>query len=171
VRAKKAPQLFLLGPPLPGRLPLENSEGCQLSLGLEHSFHGGRTEAADELVLQVFDAHEEAQPLHIPSAENGAKSGPLETALKVPLFCGVTEARQPKVTSLRAVAIDEASDVLRAPHRHDDDALSAKISATTPCERFERALVAYSFDKDNRSCRGKLRRPHAHEVIESNSAV
>ena len=49
----EAPKLLLSAPSLPCRLPLEGAERSKLTLGVEDLFHGGGTERADQLILQV----------------------------------------------------------------------------------------------------------------------
>jgi len=152
VGAEEAPELLLNGPSLPRRLLLEGAERFKVTLSVDDLFHGDGTEGADQLVLQVCDAHVETESFHIGASEVGAEAGPLETALEVALLCGVTEARQSDVKPLRAEQIQEASDVLRTPNWHDGDALSIKIPTTAPSQRFERELVADPFDKYDRTC-------------------
>src|SRR5439155_25487286 len=101
-----------------------------VTLTLDDLFHGGGAEGADQLFLQVCDAHVETESLHIGASEVGAEAGPFETALEVALLCGVIEARQSDVKSQRAQQIQEASDVLRTPNRHDGNALGVEIPTT-----------------------------------------
>jgi hypothetical protein len=129
---------------------LEGAERFKVTPSIEHLFHGGGTEGADQLVLQVCDAHVETEWFHIGPSEVGAEAGSLETALEVALLCGVIEARQSDVKSLRAEQIQEASDVLRTPDRHNGDALSVKIPTPALSQRFERELVADPFNKHYR---------------------
>jgi hypothetical protein len=125
--AHEAPKLLLIGLSLLVRLLLEGAERSKFTLSVDDPFHGGDTERTDQLVLQVCDAHIEAECLHIGPSEIGAESGPLETALEVALLCGVTEARQSDVKSVRAEPIEEASDGLRTPNWDNRDALNVKI--------------------------------------------
>ena len=97
----EAPKLLLSGPSLPRRLPLEGAERSKLTLGVEDLFHGGDTERADQLILQVCDAHVETERFHIGATEVGAEAGPLETAPEVTFLSGVTEARQSDIKPLR----------------------------------------------------------------------
>ncbi len=158
VGADEAPELLLLGPSSPGRLLLEGAKRSKLTLSVDELFHRGGTEGADQLVLQVRDAHVETKSFHIGASEVGAEAGPLETALEVALLCGITEARQSDVEPLRAEQIQESSNVLRTPHWHDGNALSVKIPTAALGQRFERELVADPFNKHNRMCE---RTPHA----------
>jgi hypothetical protein len=147
----EAPKLLLSGPSSPRSLLLESAERPKLTLSLDDPFHGGGAEGADQLVLQVFDAHVETESFHIGTSEVGAEAGPLEAAPEVALLCGVIEACQSDVQPLRAEPIEEASDVLRASHRHDGSALGVKFPTTTLGQRFERALVADPFNKHDRT--------------------
>ena len=97
----EAPKLLLSGPSLPRRLLLEGAERSKLTLGVEDLFHGGGTERADQLILQVCDAHVETERFHIGATEVGAEAGSLETAPEVTFLCGVTEARQSDIKPLR----------------------------------------------------------------------
>jgi hypothetical protein len=61
VGADEAPKLLLAAASLPGRLLLQGAERSKLALGLDDLFHTGGTQAADQLVLQVGDAHVEPE--------------------------------------------------------------------------------------------------------------
>jgi hypothetical protein len=162
--AHEAPKLLLSGPSLPHTLLLECAEGAKFSLSVDDLFHGGGTESADQFVLQVCNAHVETESFHLVASEVGAETGPLETAPEVAFLSGVAESGQSDVEPLRAEEIQEASDGLRTPDRHDGDALSVKIPATALGERFERALVADPFDEHDRACGEGLSRLWAGET-------
>src|SRR5829696_1432912 len=112
----EAPKLLLSGPSLPRRLLLEGAERSKLSLGVEDLFHGGDTERADQLILQVCDAHIETERFHIGATEVGAEAGPLDTVPEVTFLSGVTEARQSDIKPLRTKWIQEAADIRRTTH-------------------------------------------------------
>jgi hypothetical protein len=114
-------------------------------------FHGGGTESADQLVLQVNHAHVEPQPFHTRASQVGAEAGALETPLEVALLCGVVKTRQPDVTPLRAEQIEEASDSLCTSHRHHRKALRLKIPTAAFSERLERVLIADPFHEHDRT--------------------
>jgi hypothetical protein len=59
----------------------------------------------------------------------------------------------------------EAPDVLRAPHRHDDNALSIKGPTTPSSERLERERVAASLDQHDRARGEGLGRPPGVDVV------
>src|SRR6266498_2044924 len=71
VGANEAPELLLIGPSSPGRLLLEGAERFKLTLSVDDLFYGGRTERADQLVLQVCDAHVETERFHIGARQMG----------------------------------------------------------------------------------------------------
>jgi hypothetical protein len=149
--AHETPKLLLRASSLPRRLLLESAEGSKVSLVLDDLFHRGSAERADQLVLQVGDAHVKTEPFQVGASEVGTETGPLESALEVPLLCGVTETRQPDVEPMRAVQIQEASDRLRTPYGHDRNAFSVKVPTTALRERFDRDLVADPFNEHNRT--------------------
>src|SRR5437867_3589466 len=128
--AHEPPELFLAGPPEPRGLLLEGAERSELTLRLDEPFHGPGTEGADELVLQVHDAHEETKSFHVVPSQVGTVPRPLEAAPEVAFLGGVAQAGQPEVEPLRAEPIQEAADVLRSTHRHDGDAFA--VEGPTP---------------------------------------
>src|SRR5688572_23038463 len=143
--AHEAPKLLFRGPSLPCRLLLEGAEGSEIAVGVDDLFHRGGAESADQLVLQVCDAHVEPKRFHVDASEFGAEAGSLEAASEVALLSFVTEPRQPDVEPLRAEPTQEPSYRLRASDRHDRDALSVEVSTTALSERFDCALVADPF--------------------------
>ena len=151
--AHEAPQLLAGRPSLPRRLLLEGAEGAKIALSVDDLFHGSSAEGADQLVLQVCDAHIEAESLHVGSSEVGAEAGPLEAALEVALLSGVAETGKPDVEPARAEPVEEAADRLRAAHRHEGDALGAEIPVAPLGQRFQRDLVADSFHQHDPSDR------------------
>ena len=150
VGTDEAPKLLLAAPSSPRRLLLEGAERSKLTLNLDDLFHTGGTKAADQLVLQVGDAHVEPECLHVGATEVGAKAGPLRAAPEVALLAGVTQARQPDVQAPRTEQLQEASDVPGTAHWHHGNALSGKIPTTALSERLDRDLVADPLNKHNR---------------------
>src|SRR5215471_62744 len=150
VRAQEAAELLGVGPSPPGRLLLELAERFQLPRSVDDPLHRRDAERADELVLQVRDAHVEAQPLHVGAGERGAEAGLLQAAAEVALLSGVAEARQPEIGRGRAQATQVVPDVRGASHRHDGDALGIEVPSAAPGQRLERALVADALDEQDR---------------------
>ena len=139
-----------MAPASPLGLLLEGAEGSKIALSVHDLLDGVGTQCADQLVLQIDDAHVEAQPFHLRASEVGAEAGPLEPAAVVTFLCRHHEAGQPDVQPVRAEQPQEPADRLRAPDRHDGNALGIEIAATSLSERLERALVADPFDEDDR---------------------
>ena len=149
--AHEAPKLLLDGPPSPRRLLLQDAKRSEVALGGHDPFHGGGTEGADQLVLEVCDAQVETESFHVRASEVGAEAGPLEGAPEVSLLRSVTEARHSDAMPLGAEQIQEASDVRRTTHRDNRDAFSVEVPTTALSERFERDLVAHPFNEDDRA--------------------
>jgi hypothetical protein len=150
VGADEAPKLLLAAASLPRRLPLEGAERSQLALGLDDLFHTGGTKAADQLVLQVGDAHVEPECFHVGATQVGAEAGSLQTAPEVGLLTGVTQARQSEVQAPGTEQLQEASDVSGTAHWHHGNAGSGKIATTARSQRLERDLVAGPLDQHDR---------------------
>jgi hypothetical protein len=149
--AHEAPKLVLNRPSMPRRLLLEGAEGSKVALSVDDLFHRCGSESADQLVLQVGDAHVEAESLHIRPSEVRAEAGPLETTLEVVRLRSVTETRQSDVKPRRTEQIQEASYGLRTSDWHNGDALGIKTPTAPLRERFDRDLVADPFNEHDRT--------------------
>ena len=92
------------------------SGGCEtskLAVSVDDLFHRGRTERADQLLLQVSHADVEAERLHVRPGRGRAEAGTLERALKEAFLGGVAQTGQLDVEASRPEALDEAPDRLR----------------------------------------------------------
>ena len=148
----EAPNLLLVRSSVVRWLLLVGAERSKLTLRVDDLFHRGGTEGANELVLEVRFAHVEPELFHGGSSEVGAEAGTLESATEVALLAGVTEARQPDPQPARAETLQEASDGLRTPHRHDRDKLRLEIPTVTLGERCDGGLIAEPFDEHDGLC-------------------
>jgi hypothetical protein len=148
--AEEAPELFLVAPSSPGGLVLEGAERVEFTLCLEHLFHGGGAERADQLILQVCLADVETESFHAGPSEVGAEAGPLEATLEVALLARVAESSKSHVEAPGTKTIQEASDVPGSPDGHDGNALGFEVPASAPGQGFEGELVADPFDKHRR---------------------
>ncbi len=145
----EAPELLLNGPSLLRRLMLKSAEPFKFTLRVDDLFDGGGTEGADQLVLEILDAHAETQPFHVGASQVGAKAGLLQSTPEMALLPGITESSQSDAQPVRSEHPQETPDVRRASHRYDRDALGVKIPASALRQRFDRALVANPFHKDD----------------------
>ncbi len=136
---------------MPRRLLLEGAEGPKLALGVDDLFHHCGTESADQLVLQIRDAHGETERFQLVARRIEAEAGPLETPPEVVLLTGIAEAREPEITTLRAEQFQITLDRLRAPDWHDRNAFGCEVPTTPLSERLERDLVAHPFDEHHRT--------------------
>src|SRR3984885_7840614 len=100
-------------------LSLEHTERPELALRLDHTLDRVGTEGADQLVLQVGDADEEAARLHARAGQARAEPSPFESPPEVAFLRDVTQAGQPDVEPVGAEPVDKALDVGRAAHRGD----------------------------------------------------
>ena len=147
----EAPQLLLRRSSLPHGLFLQRSEGSKVSLRVDDPLDRRDSESPDQLVLEIRDAHVEAEGLHVGAREVGPESRALETASEVALFSRITETREREVEPAGAEASQEPAYRLRSPDRHDGDALGLEVTAAALGERFDSALVADAFDQDHRA--------------------
>jgi hypothetical protein len=130
---------------------LEGAERSKLALSFDDVFDGGGAERADQLVLQVHDAHEETECFHVGASEVRAEARTLETAPERALLSDVAETGQSDVAPVWAEEIQEVADARRTPDGHDGNSLGVKIPTPAPSERFERDLVADSFNQYDRA--------------------
>jgi hypothetical protein len=147
-RAEEASQLAPEGASALGRLPLERAERPELTLRGDHLLDGVDPEGADQLVLEVGDADEEAESFQIGAGEPGPEADAFEVAPKVPLLTDVAEARQPQIGASGTEQVEVVPDVGRAAHRHDGHAFRVEVAAVAVGERFECELVAPALDED-----------------------
>ncbi len=147
--AHEAPQLGFGRPAMPCGLLLERAERAEVAVCVDHLFHRVGAERADQLVLQVRDAHVETEPLHPRASEVGAEPGPFEAAPELAFLRGIAEAGQPDVEPARAEVVEEAPDRLRPADGDDGGGLVVEIPATAPGEGFQGDLVADPLDEDD----------------------
>jgi hypothetical protein len=132
-------------------LLLEGAECGELALALDDLLDGIRAERARELVLEILDADEEAEPLHPGPVEVHAKTGPLERTSEMRLLANVAESRQFAVQPSGTESSEEVADRLGSSDRHDGDALDDEISTEPARQGLDRTLVADPFDEHDRT--------------------
>ena len=146
---EETPELLVFGAASPRGLLLKGAERAELTVRLDDPFDGRRTERPDQFVLQIRDADEEPEVLHVGAGEVRAEALTLERANEVALLGRVAEAGQPEVGSPGTEPPQEPSDVLRTPDRDDRDALGVEGATASLGERLERPLIADAFDEDD----------------------
>src|SRR3989441_13239480 len=72
-------------------------------------------------------------------------------SLEGSFFCDVTDPREAHIRPLGAERIQEPSNGLRTPERHNGNTLGFEIPATALSERLDRDPIADPFDKYDRA--------------------
>ena len=85
-------------------------------------FDGCRTERANQLILQIRDAHVEPEPFHCGAREVRAETGALERSPKDPLLARIVKACEPESIRWSTELGQEASDAVRTSKPNDLDA-------------------------------------------------
>ena len=152
--AEEAPELLLDRPAAPLGLLLQRAERAQVSLGRDNLLDGVRAERADQLVLEIGVADEEAERFEVLARQRRAEARVLETAAELPLLAGVAETAEPEPEPARSVELDEAADRLRAADRQDDDPFRLEIASPALGQRLEREAVTQPLDEDDGVCIG-----------------
>lgn len=149
--AHEPAQLFLDGTATPRRHLLEGPEAMEITVAAQDVFDGYRTERANQLILQIRDAHEEAEPFHCRAREIRAETGALERSPKDPLLACIVEAREPESISWSTELGQEASDAVRASKPNNLDAGRREVDLASPGQCFDRDLVARAFNNHKRA--------------------
>jgi hypothetical protein len=147
--AHEASQLFLSGAPAPLGLLLERAEGSEVTFSIDDFDYRGDAQRADQLILEIRDAHVETEAFHSIAVEVAAHAALLETAPELPFLRGVAQTRQLDIEPLRTEVLQGAPDSLRTAHRDDGDALGVQIPTAAPGQCLERSLVAPPLDEHN----------------------
>ena len=148
--AHEPAQLFLDGTAAPSRHLLEGPEATEIIVAAQEFFDGRCTERANQLILQIRDAHVEAEPFHLGAREVRAETGALERSPKDPLLACIVEAREPESMRWSTELGQEASDAVRASEPNDLDAGRREVDPAAPGQCFDRDLVAQAFNNHNR---------------------
>ncbi len=111
------------------RLPLQHPERPQLRLRVDDVLDRLGAERTDQLVLEVCDADVEAERLPVSANEAGTEPGPFHTARDAPFLVGVAEYGELDGALLRTEALQVSTDVRRAAHRDDSDALPCEVAS------------------------------------------
>ena len=123
----------------------------EIAVGADDLLDARRAERADQLVLQVGDANEEPELLHVRAREVGTKAGTLERAAKHRLLAGVAEAGDPWAVHSGAELLQEGSDAVRSSERNDPYSSPLEVHPAPLGQRFDRDLIAHPFDDNDRA--------------------
>jgi hypothetical protein len=162
--AHEPPKLLLGGAIAPRRHLLECPKAMEIAVGAEDLFDTRRTERTDQLLLEIRDAHEEPELLHVRTREVGAEAPALECPAKHQLLARIAETSEPEGTLARAELLEERPDAVCATQASNVDARHGKVEAAPLGERFDRDLVAYSFDEHDGARVGSFRIHRAHPM-------
>jgi hypothetical protein len=154
--AHEPPQLVVGVALAPFGLLLERPERPELTLALDDLLDARGAEHADQLVLEIRDAHEESERLHVSTREVGAEACLLERPPDVRLLAGVAQAGQSEVEPVGAEALERGSDRLCASDRDHLDPGGVEVEPATAREGLDGTLVAGPLHEDGRP-RGGLR--------------
>src|SRR5215211_1007320 len=105
-----------------------------------------RTERADQLLLQIGDAHEEAEPLHVRPPEPVAEAGALECPSEDRFLAGIAKAREARAVAACTELLEELPDAMCASEALDANARGCKVDAAPLGERLDCHLVTLPFD-------------------------
>ena len=143
----EATQLLLDGAIVLGRLLLHDPERAEITLGLDHGFDRGGAERADQLVLEIENAHVEADGLHSGTVQVRPEAGSLETADEVAFLADVAEAGETDVDTIGSEQTHELGNRLGAADRHDGDAVCRQAAPAALGQDLDRDSIADAFDE------------------------
>lgn len=151
--AHEPAKLLLGGAIAPRRHLLKRPKPVEIVVSPKDLLDPRRTERAYQLLLQIGDADEEAEPLHVRARELGAQTGALECPAEDPLLAGVAETREPRAVLACTDLLEERPDAMRASEARDPNARGFKVDAAPLGQRFDCDLVTLPFDHHDRACR------------------
>jgi hypothetical protein len=144
--AQEPVELLFAGAIAPRRHLLQRPKTVQIVVGPKDLLDPRRTERADQLLLQVGDAHEEAEPLHVRTREPGAEAGALEGSTKHVLLTGIAEPCEPQAIPAGAELLEELPDAMCASEALDPNARGCKVDTAPLGEGLDCHLVTLPFD-------------------------
>ncbi len=139
-RAHEAAKLLDDCPPLLCGLLLHDAEGMQVTLVLEDSFHRLDAQRADQLVLQVGAADEEAL---------SADAAALQSATDVALLALVAQTADSHVQRTRSVYVEVSADAPCTAHRDDSHSGGGEVETEPHRQCLDGDLIADALDEDH----------------------
>lgn len=110
-------------------LCLEAAKRTQLTLRLEHRLDPRATHGTNQLILEISDAHEEAELFDRWTGQASTEPGPLQSVDDVTFLGVVVETGDPYVTVGRVEPGQHAREVGHPSGRHHDESISRQIPA------------------------------------------
>src|SRR5215472_3422892 len=136
-------------PSSPLGLPLQAPVGAEISLRVDERHDLGGADRADQLVLEIFVADVEAQPLHVRTRLGRADAGSDQTPPDDVLLANVAQARQFQSSSRGTKSHEVTRNPVCTARRQDHHALRIEVPAMPDGKRLDRDLVADALDKDD----------------------
>ena len=144
--AQEPVKLLLGGAIAPRRHLLERPKPVEIVVGPKDLLDPRRTERAYQLLFQIGDAHEEAEPLHVRARELGAETGALQCPSEDRLLAGIAKTREPRAIPACTEVLEELPDAMCASEAFDANARWREVDAAPLGKRFDRDLVTLPFD-------------------------
>jgi hypothetical protein len=144
--AQEPMKLLLDGAVPPRRHLLERPKPVEIVVRPKDLLDPRRTERAYQLLLQIGDAHKEAEPLHVRTREPGAEAGALECPAEDRLLAGIAQTGEPRAIRACTEALEELPDAMDASEALDANPRGCKVDAAPLGERFDRDLVTLPLD-------------------------
>src|SRR5947209_9432032 len=148
--AHETAELPLDRPRPPGGLPLKCPEGLEVAFRPQHRLDTIRTQRANQLVLEVCAADEEAEALHRRAGEVRAKAGALEAPQEDVLLAGVAETGQSRVRAVRPEECEEPRDRLGAADWDDGDSFELQVAPAALGKCLDGDLIAEALHEHDR---------------------
>ena len=139
----------MLGPGPLDRLALQDPERGELALRVDHLEHPAFADRADQLVLEIGDAGEEAELLQSTAVLDRAQTRALETAGEETLLRGVVQPGEAEPGVVSQVLDQEAPDVGGTAQLDDLDALGRQVATEPDGQRLHGGPVTRALDHED----------------------
>jgi hypothetical protein len=131
------------------RLVLEDPVRMQIAVPFEEPLDCGRSEGADELVLQILDAHEEAEPFQVGQGDVLAEAGSFERPLEEVRFTLIHQTSKGDIQPTRTEELHVALEVRGTAHGDDGDPLGGQVTSLPARQSLDGELIAGPFDQND----------------------
>lgn len=121
---------------------MEDPERCELALSLDDVEYGVDPQAADEFVLQIGITDLEPKL----GQRTRTNTRPFERAGDAKGFSCITQTKQPVVSAIGTIALQEVDDAGGASHGTDRHSLGCQVMAKAKGQRLDGHTVALALD-------------------------